>query len=200
MLTVQRIAATSTIGPGEPHFLEGELAGRRSSSRTRRMRCSSRSAPSWETVRRNRSTDPFAGRANARGYCGTLIWSAPCQRAGPCWLRVGGRRGERIVLGVAPVSLDPVGHRPDPRRRRDHTADPRPGTRPRKPLAGRPSLVDDPDRRRQRPQPGDRRRVARRDSQRPHLAASLIDHARDHRPSMHIKTHPATFAHNRPLP
>jgi hypothetical protein len=32
------------------------------------------------------------------------------------------------------------------------------------------------------------------------VAASLIDHARDHRASMHIESDSATFAHNRRLP
>jgi hypothetical protein len=59
----------------------------------------------------------------------------------------------RQPLGVAPVGLDPVGRRPDLGRRRNHAADPRLGTRTRKPVPRRPGLVDDPDRRRQRLQP-----------------------------------------------
>src|SRR5205085_98753 len=35
----------------------------------------------------------------------------------------------RQPLGVPTVGLDPISRRPDPRRRRDHAADPHPGTR-----------------------------------------------------------------------
>jgi hypothetical protein len=106
----------------------------------------------------------------------------------------------RQPLGVPSICLDPVGRRPDPRGRRHNAADPRTGTRTRKPVAGRPRLVDDPNRRRQRLQPRDRLRGPGRHTQRPHLTAPLIDHTRDHRPSMHIKSDPATFAHHRRLP
>ena len=105
----------------------------------------------------------------------------------------------RQPLGVPPVGLDPVGRRPDLRRRRDNAADPRLGTRTRKPVPGRPRLVHDPDRRRQRLQPRHRRIRPRRHPQRPHLTAPHIDHARDHRPSVHIKPDTATFVHNRRL-
>jgi hypothetical protein len=47
----------------------------------------------------------------------------------------------RQPLGVPPVGLDPVGRRPDPRRRRDNTADPRLGTPARKPVPRRSGLV-----------------------------------------------------------
>ena len=42
--------------------------------------------------------------------------------------------------------------------------------------------------------------LSARQPQRPHLARLRIDHARDHRPSVHIKPDPATFVHNRRLP
>ncbi len=90
--------------------------------------------------------------------------------------------------------------RPDPRRRRDDTADPSIGTRACEPVPRRPRLIDDPNRRRQRLQPPDRRITSRRHPQRPHLTAHPIDHARHHRPSVHIQTDPATFAHHRRLP
>ena len=106
----------------------------------------------------------------------------------------------RQPLSITPISLDPISRRPDPRRRRNDTADPHLRTRTRKPVPGRPRLIDDPHRRRQRLQPRDRLSRPRRHTQGPHLAAPPIDHTRDHRPSMHIKSDPATFAHNRRLP
>jgi hypothetical protein len=106
----------------------------------------------------------------------------------------------RQPLGVPPVGLDPVGRRPDPRRRRDNAADPRLGTRARKPVPSRPRLVHNPNRRRQRLQPRDCRITTRRQPQRPHLTVRLIDHARDHRARVHIKSDPATFVHHRRLP
>jgi hypothetical protein len=106
----------------------------------------------------------------------------------------------RQPLSITPIGLDPVGRRPDPRRCRDNTADPHLGTRTREPVPGRPRLVHNPHRRRQRLQPRHRRLAARRHPQRPHLTAALIDHPRDHRASVHIKPNPATFAHNRRLP
>ena len=62
----------------------------------------------------------------------------------------------RQPLGITPVGLDPIGCSSDPRRRRDNAIDPRLGTRAREPVPGRPRLVHDPDRRRQRLQPRDR--------------------------------------------
>ena len=106
----------------------------------------------------------------------------------------------RQPLSIPPVGLDPIGHRRDLRRRRDNAADPRHTTGTRKPVPGRSRLVHDPNRRRQRLQPRHRPLVARRHPQRPHLTAPQIDHARDHRPSVHIKPDTATFVHNRRLP
>jgi hypothetical protein len=99
----------------------------------------------------------------------------------------------RQPFGVPPVGLDPIGRRPDPRRRRDNTADPRLGTPARKPVPRRSGLVHHPHRRRQRLQPLDRLGEPGRQPQRPHLTAPHIDHARDHRPRMHIQSDPATF-------
>ena len=63
----------------------------------------------------------------------------------------------RQPLGITPVGLDPVSRRTDPRRRRHNAADPRLGTRAREPVPSRPRLVHNPNRRRQRLQPRDRR-------------------------------------------
>jgi hypothetical protein len=106
----------------------------------------------------------------------------------------------RQPLGITPVSLDPIGCSSDPRRCGDDAVDPRLGTRAREPVPGWPRLVHDPDRLRQCLQPRNRRLSTRRQAQRPHLAAALIDHTRDHRASVHIESDPATFAHNRRLP
>ena len=91
----------------------------------------------------------------------------------------------RQPLGVSAVGLDPVGSRSDLRRRRDDATDPTLTTRTRKPVPGRSRLVHDPDRHRQRLQPRHRRITPRRHPQRPHLTARSIDHARDHRASVH---------------
>jgi hypothetical protein len=104
----------------------------------------------------------------------------------------------REPVGVAPVGLDSVGCRPHLRRCSDNAAHPRLGTRACKPVPGRSCLVHDSDRRRQRLQPRDGRDTPGRHPKRPHLTAPHIDHARDHRPSVHIKSDPATFRHPAP--
>ena len=48
-------------------------------------------------------------------------------------------------LGVPPVGLDPIGSRPDLRRRRHNAADPRLSARARKPIPGRPRLRTRPE-------------------------------------------------------
>jgi len=106
----------------------------------------------------------------------------------------------RQPLGVPPVGLDPIGRRPDPRRRRDNAVDPRRSTGAREPVPTRSRLIHNPNRRRQRLQPRDCRLTIRRQPQRPHFTAALIEHARDHRAGVHIKSDPATFAHIRRLP
>ena len=79
---------------------------------------------------------------------------------------------------------------------------PRIGTRPREPIPGRPRLVDDPNRLPEGSSttPPSAFRPREGTSLRSHLTAPQIDHARDHRPSMHIKPDTATFVHNRRLP
>ena len=67
----------------------------------------------------------------------------------------------RQPLSITPISLDPIGRRPDLRRCRNNAADPHLGTRTRKPVPSRPRLVDDPHRRRQRLQPRHRRLATR---------------------------------------
>jgi hypothetical protein len=106
----------------------------------------------------------------------------------------------RQPLGITPVGLDAITCSSDPRRGRDHTVDPHRSTGAREPVPSRSRLVHNPHRRRQRLQPRDGRRTTRRQPQRPHLAAPLIDHTRDNRASMHIESDPATFTHNRRLP
>ena len=106
----------------------------------------------------------------------------------------------RQALRITPISLDPVGRRTDPRRRCDNAADPGLSARSRQPVPRRPCLIDNTHRRRQRLQPRDGLATGRRESQRTHLTARTLDHARDHRASVHIEPNPATFAHNRRLP
>jgi hypothetical protein len=100
------------------------------------------------------------------------------------------RRCARLGLAVA-ILASPL---------RDNAADPRPSTPTREPIPSRPRLVHNPHRSRQRPQPRHRGLRPGRHPQRPHITAPRIDHARHHRPSIHIQPDPATFVHNRRFP
>ena len=69
------------------------------------------------------------------------------------------RKQPRQPLRVTTIGLDPIARRTrDLRRRRHRARDPRRRARPRQPVPGRPSLIRDPHRPRQRRQPRDRLR------------------------------------------